>query len=59
MFSAGNSISHTERGEPRLTVFVNRVLRKIFKDEEEEGVIKDGRNRTMRSSITCNTHQAL
>jgi hypothetical protein len=53
-----NLISHTERGEPRLTVFVNRVLREIFKDEEEE-VIKDGRNRTMRSSITCNPHQAL
>jgi hypothetical protein len=38
-------------------MFVNRVLREIFKDEEE--VTKDGRNRTMRSSMMCNPHQTL
>lgn len=53
-----NLISHPERGQPRQRVFVNRVIKGIFKDEEEE-VTEDGRNRTMRSSLMCNPHQTL
>lgn len=53
-----NLISRTERGETGNRVFVNRVLREIFKDVEDD-VTEDGRNRTTRSSLMCNPHQTL
>jgi hypothetical protein len=49
--------SLTLRGEYRLRVFDNRVLRRIFGLKRDE-VTGGGENSIMRGFVTCTLHQA-
>jgi hypothetical protein len=51
-------VSFTLREERRLRVFVNRVLRKVFRPTRDE-VKGSGEDYIIRSFMLCTSHQVL